>query len=322
MNNTLRIAFLIFVFILNSCGYQKTEEDKYPEIPVFPEHTNNKISIKEFPFYLTNIKYNQKNVFAHNAKGDWVIFDRKFNKIKQISQPDGYVHSYINKDGTIYFIIPNEKPELIEVYKLSTQDNFKKERIENLIINSREGFTIRDSLNFVYKDEIEKIDNLKINKHIDSLLSVVYQNEKEIVSGKIKKLKPNLISIYPLTNEVSVLKYKNKEFALYTRFDHTNNFNDLLKKTSLDGLEPIWNLEKSPKSFGKVVLGNSFSGNHYVGGYTPYGYNYVELSLKNETTKFKAKNSNNGNSVGILYESKDTLIVKDFKKLYYITLKK
>ena len=314
MNYTLRITFLIFVLIFNSCGYQKTEEDRHPEIPIFPKHTNNKISIKEFPFYLTNIKYNQKNVFANNENGDWIILDRKFNKIKQLNKPSGYVHSYISKDGTIYFLKPKEKTELNEVYKFSIQDNFKKEKIENLILKSREGVIIRDSLNLVYKNQT--------NKHIDSLTSDIYQKEEKLISEKIKKLNSNLISIFPLANEVSVLKYENKEFALYTRYDHTNEFKDVLEKTQLDELKPIWNLEKSPKSFGKVTLGNSFSGNHYVGGYTPYGYNYVELSLNNETTKFKAKNSNNGNGVNILYKSKDTIIINDFERLYYITLKK
>lgn len=305
-----------------SCGYQKTEEDKHPEIPIFPKHTNNKISIKEFPFYLTNIKYNTENLFANNANGDWVILDRKFNKIKQLSKPAGYIHSYISKNGTIYFTVPNEKPELIEVYKMSNQGNFKKEQIKKIVINSRERYAIRDSLNLVYKDEINNKDNLKISDYIDSLMTDVYQKDSKIIYKKIKKLKSNLISVFPLSNEISVLKYKNREMVLCTRYDHTDQFKNELEKTHLNALEPIWNLEKSPKSFGKVVLGNSFSGNHYVGGYTPYGYNYVELSLNNETTKFKAKNSNNGNGVNILYKNKDTIILKDYEKLYRITLKK
>lgn len=320
MNYTLKMTFLIFTLIFISCGYQKTEEDKHPEIPVFPKHTNNKISIKQFTPTLRNIKYNEKNFFANNENGDLIILDKKFNKIKQLSVSSG--HNYISKDGTIYFILPNEKPELIEVYKMSVQNNFKKEKINNLIINSREGVTIRDSLNLVYRSEINDKDTLKINSHIDSMIHVIYQKEKKIISNKIKDLKPNLISIYPLSSSVSVLKYKNKEFALYTRYKHTDEFEDVLKIRYWNELEPISNLEKDPKSFDKVVLGNSFSGNHYVGGYTPYGYNYIELSLNNETTKFKAKNSNNGNGVNILYENKDTIILKDFEKLYYITLKK
>jgi len=297
--------------MLNSCGYQKAEEDKHPEIPVFPKHTNNKISIKEFPFHLRNINYNQKNIFANNENGDWVILDREFNKIKQLTKPSGYSHSYISKDGTIYFAMDNE---ISQVYKFSMQNNFKREKVENLILKSREVITIRDSLKLVYKNET--------NKYIDSLTSIVYQKEENLISEKIKKLKSNLISIFPLTHEVSVLKYKNKEFALHTRYDHTDEFKEVLEQTRLHGLKPIWQLEKSPKSFDKVVLGNSFSGNHYVGGYTPYGYNYIEVSLQNETTKFKAKNSNNGNGVSILYQSKDTIILKDFEKLYYLTLSK
>ena len=318
MNNALKITSLLFTLIFISCGYQKTEEDKHPEIPIFPEHTNNKISIKQFTTNLIDINYNEKNLFANNEKGDLIILDRKFNKIKELKVPN----NYISKDGTIYFMQTNEKPKLIEVYKMSIDNNFKKEKLKNLIINSREPFTIRDSLNVVYKRKINDKDNLKIKSDIDSLVHVVYQKENNLTSDKIKKLKPNLVSIYPLSNSVSVLKFKDKEFALYTRYDHTSEFKDELEKTRLNGLKPIWNLEKSPKSFDKVVLSNSLSGNHYVGGFTSYGYNYVALSLHNETTKFKAKNSNNGNGVNILYESKDTIILKDFEKLYHITLKK
>ena len=93
--------------IFISCGYQKTEEDKHPEIPVFPEHTNNKISIKQFNINLIDIKYNEKNLFANNEKGDLIILDRKFNKIKELKLPN----NCISKDGTIYFMQPNEKPE-------------------------------------------------------------------------------------------------------------------------------------------------------------------------------------------------------------------
>jgi len=150
----------------------------------------------------------------------------------------------------------------------------------------------------------------------------MYQKENNITSSKLRKLKENLVSIYPLSNSVSVLKFKDKEFALYTRYNHTSEFKDELNKTRLNGLKPIWNLEKSPKSFDKIVLSNSLSGNHYVGGFTSYGYNYVSLSLHNQTTKFKAKNANNGNGVNILYENKDTIILKDFEKMYHITLKK
>jgi len=313
MHYTLRIVCLLFIFLFNSCGYQKTEHDKHPEIPIFPEHTNNKIAITEFPYNLTNIKYNQNHVFGDNKNGGWIILDRKFNTIKQLSKPPGYTQSYISKDGTIYVITPHEKPELNVVYKLSMQDDFKKEPLETLILNPREGVTIKDSLRLIYKNETDK--------HIDSLTAIIYNKEEKQIAESLKILKTDLISIFPLTNEVSVLKYKNKARALYTKYNHTNAFKVILEQTRLNELKPIWHLEKSPTSFDKVVLGNSFSGNHYVGGYTPYGYNYIELSLHNETTRFKAKNVNNGHGVHILYESKDTIILKDFKKLYRITLK-
>ncbi|TKD63507.1 hypothetical protein [Flavobacterium sp. ASW18X] len=129
------------------------------------------------------------------------------------------------------------------------------------------------------------------------------------------------MSIYPLAYSVSVLKFKNKELALYIRNDHSQNFKEMLEETRSNRLEFIWDVTKSPKSFDKVVLGNSFTGNHYVVGYTPYGYNYIELSLNKQTTKFKAKNTHNGDGVHILHESKDTVILTDYEKLYRVTLK-
>ena len=57
MNHTLKITSLLFIL----WGYQKTEEDKHPEIPIFLEHSN-KISIKQFSANLMDIKYNEKNL--------------------------------------------------------------------------------------------------------------------------------------------------------------------------------------------------------------------------------------------------------------------
>ncbi|MFD1016185.1 hypothetical protein [Winogradskyella rapida] len=312
MKHPLRLLALLFIFLFNSCGYQQTEEDKYPEIPVFPEHTNSKISITEFPYTLTNIKYNQNHVFANDENGNWIILDRKFNVIKQLHKPSGYTPSYMSNDGTLYTIKPHDQPELNEVYQRSMQNDFKKELVKPLILKIRGRANIKDSLQSVYTH--------KTKAHIDSLTAVIYKKEEKNLTESLKALHTNLVSIFPLTPEVSVLKYKNKTVALCTSYDHSDAFKAFLEQTQLKALKPIWHLEKSPKSFGKVVLGNSFSGNHYVGGYTPYGYNYVELSLHDKTTRFKAKNANNGNGVHILYESKDTIIVKEVQKLYHITL--
>ncbi len=320
MEKTKIITWFIIILIFASCGYHKPEEDKHPDLPLFPNHTNNKISIKQLPFVSSNIKYNEKNFFFYNGDGSITILDRKFNKIKKISEPTRYKE--ISKDGTLYFMNYNETPELIETYKMSVQNNFKKEKIPNLIIKSRSGGIIRDSLLLIFKGTSLEKDSIKFNKHIDSLTIIELNKQEEYISLKLEQLKENLIAVFPLQYSVSILKYENKEISLYTRYNHTSEFKEILEKTSFNGLKPIWNLEKSPKSFDKVVLGNSFSGNHFVGSFTSYGYNYVELTLNNEITKFKVKNIRNDNGVNIVYENNDTIILRDYNKLYCVTLKK
>ena len=206
---------------------------------------------------------------------------------------------------------------------MSPLSNFKKEKMNVLTILPREGVTVRDSLILVLKDKFEDKDSAKFNNYIDSLTNLAMEKELENTSRKINALKNNLICIFPVEEDISILKYNNKEVALYSTYGHIDEFKDILEEKSCGSLEPIWNLEKSPKSFDKVVLGNSYSGNHYVGGYTPYGYNYIQLKINNETTKFKAHNLHNEDGINILYEKNDTLVLKDVKnRLYYATLKK
>ncbi len=191
-----------------------------------------------------------------------------------------------------------------------------------LTIRPRESKSVRDSLILVLKYKFKNQDNIKFKSYIDSLTIAAMEKEMENVSNSIKALKKNLICIFPIVGDISILKYKDKEIALHSTYRHIEIFNDVIEKKRCESLDPIRDLKRSPKSFDKVVLGNSYSGNHYVGGYTPYGYNYIEMTIGSEHTKFKANNINNGDGVCILHESNDTLLLYGMSKLYYATLKK
>lgn len=311
------IFYGVFLLLIVSCGYRTPEEDKHPDLPIFPEHTNASIQITPFSWEANGLQFNDNYIFASTHKS-LLVLDRKFNKVKEIDEIVS-THS-IDNEGQVYIITRTDDvmSDPKEVYKISPDNNFVKEKMEVLIMRPREGVRIRDSITAAFKNK-QSTNEAVSDSLIDSLVYVAFNKEREELPLRIKKLEDDIVAVFPLDNDVSILKYKDKKVALFSTYNHM----DFLKDKRSGGLKPIRELEKRPTSFDKVVLGNSFSGNHYVGGYTPYGFNYIELTLENEVTRFKAHNSNNGDGVHILYKSKDTMILKDTReKLYYVTLKK
>ena len=64
LNNLKFFCLLILLFLINSCGYKKPEEDKFPDLPTFPKHTNQKIEIVNFPYVTGKIYYNDFYFFT------------------------------------------------------------------------------------------------------------------------------------------------------------------------------------------------------------------------------------------------------------------
>lgn len=311
----------ITLFNLFSCEYKSPEEDKYPELPIFPQHTDKEVVITDFPVSTHGIYYNKDYIFTNNADSNLLILDRKFNQIKQTNVSVRLDYD-ITQAGEVYTVDKEDDViiKLNHVYKMSPRNNFKKERVEILRVLSKDFYEIRDSINRKTKSLNEKEPR---SEYLDSLINIAANTEIEKTKFKLNALKDGLISFFPLTNYLSILKYDNKEVALYSDYHHLDEFKDIDEKKRTNTLMPIWKLEQEPHSYGKVVLGNSWSGNHYVGGYNNYGYNYIELKIKNTKTKFKAHNVNNGAGVNILYKSSDTIVLKDNRgKLYYATLRK
>ncbi len=85
IKNNIQVVFYALFLMFVSCGYQKPEKDKHPHLPIFPQHTNQKISIAPFLSVARGLTYNEKYFFTHNEEGHLLILDRKFNKIKQIN---------------------------------------------------------------------------------------------------------------------------------------------------------------------------------------------------------------------------------------------
>ncbi|WP_299780245.1 hypothetical protein [uncultured Formosa sp.] len=316
MNKTLTLLSLIILTTLTSCGYKTTETDKHPEIPVFPKHTNSKINITSFPFLTTDLYFNKKYIFATTENQDLLILDRKFKKIKQ--EPIIVNLKNITNQGDIYSV--NENGDIIKtlktVHKLSPKNNFKQENLEILKIFSREFLDIRDSLTTHLKG--------KSKTYIDSIYTIETTNDKQKTLVKLTHAIEGADAMVHLeNNEVDILKYQDKDVALYSNLLFFDELNNLKKEKYVKTVQRIIDLEKRPISFDKVVLDNTYSGNHFVGGYTPVGYNYVELTIGSETTKFKAKNANNGDGVHILHTNNDTIILNDDSyKLFYATIKK
>ncbi|QDO92589.1 hypothetical protein FNB79_00860 [Formosa sediminum] len=316
MKTLLKLLSITALIVLWSCGYKNTEKDKHPDLPIFPEHTNNKINIKPFPFITTDLYYNTDYIFANTDNGELRILDRNFKTINQLAiQVD---LKSITNQGDIYNIETkgDNIKTLKSVYKLSSENNFKPEKLEIKTVFARSFHKIRDSLTTHLKE--------KSKTYIDSMYTLEIEKDKQKTLAKLTEIIEHVDAMVHLEHiEVDILKYKNKDVALYSNLLFFDELEDIKKKKYLPTVQRITHMQKSPISFDKVVLDNSYSGNHLVGGFTPIGYNYIALKVDNQTTKFKIKNADNGDGIHILNTSKDTIILNDNTyQLFYATVKK
>lgn len=56
------------MLFLSSCGYTKTEDDRYPEMPIFPKTTNENILISEAILYKNKLSNSLKKEARFNSR--------------------------------------------------------------------------------------------------------------------------------------------------------------------------------------------------------------------------------------------------------------
>jgi len=288
------LYLILLLFICISCGYTETEDDKYPEMPVFPEHSNVDMSIESLNrkidalyvydehTFIASIKYmyEESRTKMYVTKMDHTL------KVLDSIEADGVFK--ILEDGSFY--INNEegkilkyssfdaKPLVIKEHPFNGKDY--KEKVEKELEEGKYARgTYPDSLSY----EIAKVvDSISYYKTLDEFkkqqltdLQCVIDFDGGSTNVLIYEDKEYLTSPQPYSSD-----FKESTTEMIYNF-----MNCKLKSAS------VFDKDGSLKITDQVVTSNGSSGgNHFVpGSFYPIGLQYYELEIGGVKTQFKIK---------------------------------
>lgn len=283
---------IVSLFFL-SCGYTKTENDKYPDMPLFPKHTNPELSIKTLEKTINSLYLYRGETFISSITYSYdnrpsemyiVQMDRNLNVMDSIMTANGVFE--IVEGGDFYSQNENgellkhisftQKPIVVEQHPFNGE--LYKEKIEKELT---EGKYARGT----YPDSLSS----SIWKIIDSVSH--YSSLREFKKQQIKGLQC-VIDLYPESK--CILVYDKEEY-ISTQQPYSTDFDDSasqilydFKSCSVKQLVNIGN-DKALLLTDEVVRYNGSSGgNHFVpGGFYPIGLQYYELEILGSKTNFK-----------------------------------
>jgi len=287
------IIYIISALFLIGCGYTTTEDDKYPEIPVFPYHSNSNISLKPTGMLIDTI-FNGSNgellgvveVYKKEAnyyKRKVLASFTKDLKIKDSIPILGGDYAF-GENGDFY--IENENDEIVKYSSFKSKGSIIKKHPFNGVIYKKQ-----------LEKELESKGVLAISKYPDSLHYDIYRkidtvsyqkSNEEFEKRVLKDLKYVIV-----TNNSYILTYSKNQYILNktpslgykdTSYSKIANF----KKSKLPS-KYITDYKKDIIMIDKAVLANgSAGGNHFSFGYFyTIGYEYYELNIDGIKTKFK-----------------------------------
>lgn len=300
--NTMRIIYLLkkyvylvlLFFICISCGYTDTEDDKFPEMPVFPEHSNLQMSIVSLSKKIDNLYPYGEDTFIASIKyitegSRTKMYVTKMDhtlKVLDSIETEGVFK--ITKDGSFY--IKNNKGAILKYSSFGAKPLMIKEHPfngeiykESIVKELEEGEYARgtypDSLSY----EVGKVvDSISYHKTLEAF-------KKQQIEGL-----HCVIDFYPESK--SVLIYEDEEY-LDSPQPYSNG-NAISTTKMLYNFEACEMKSKS-NTFenegltitDQVVRSNGSSGgNHFVpGSFYPIGLQYYELEIAGVKTTFKIK---------------------------------
>lgn len=298
--NILKVIFVsISIFFIQACGYRTVEKDKYPDMPIFPETTNKNYSLDSLTTMDLGVKYTDKYMFLITKKEPndsleqvtLCIYDKYMNRVKEIHasplfDKDKIVYN-VDSDNNIYIIGIDNK-----LYKYTYPWNKAIEMHKILDV------TQRDSMKLVYANEITK----RIAQ--DSLF---YEEGfiNNIFNTKIKELydiNDCVLPIDPYHYEYFVVLNNSmgqQSYAIIRDYSELWESSFQNRKFMCDSLVHNYtylNEHDAPNlKLEQATLGNKSSGNHFVFGYTAYGYDYYKINIDKDTISFKIENGSLSN---------------------------
>jgi len=286
------IIYLSSCIILLSCGYTKAEDDKFPDMPVFPEHTNEGLEIASLGMRLETLyNYREDNVIASarymikNIGGEKMYVVRMNKDLKVLDSIRTYGIFKVIEDGSFFinddrgriykYSSFRSKPLLVENHPFNFAD-YKKEVSQQLYNGKYAKGQYSDSLS---RKIYEIVDSLSSRSAFD-----------EFKNRQIKGLEC-LIDLYPESN--SILIYDDIAYISnkYPYSDDSEALNDLLHTSQQCPGSAAFLVENNNglSLFDKAVRSNGSSGgNHFIPGlYYPQGLQYYSLRIGKNETFFK-----------------------------------
>ncbi|MFK7784816.1 MAG: hypothetical protein AB8B56_06865 [Crocinitomicaceae bacterium] len=293
-----------------SCGYEMTEEDKFPDMVEFPVLEDSTFQITQFPngdysvigvyndlLYVTYRVPNPKGEL-YTRKGMFAVLNKSYEEVKSIELEPYNIRSDVN--GNMYKFGESSLQKF-------AFPSFESEEIENLPKGT-------DWLWTEYADTLDSLRSRDIDVR-DFLAVILKQN--------IANFRPDSEKSYIRMETGAILFFDDDEFYLT---DHLGV--DLSDMKELDDWE--FEIDHSKKIqekklflFDDAKLKNESTGNHYTFGFYQSGFQYFDLVMKGDTARFKfpckhlsgsgleqVSDFNQANQVLLLSEEGDLFLVE------------
>ncbi|WP_108867963.1 hypothetical protein [Aquimarina aquimarini] len=288
--------FFAITAIIISCGYTKTEDDKFPNMAVFPESSNPEITIKPLKMKMYDMySSNNATLFAavnffydDGATGQYIMeMDDELNRIDSIPRHGDY---FIAKNGNFY--LEDENRNVVKYNNLKSEpqkipthpfhgklykDNLEKE------LKEKGAYALNKFPDSLHYEISRKIDSISYHKAADEFNKQVLTNLECVrdIGGKYLLTYPQnefIIEEIPTPLWDENIGNRKRPYELLHKFDQCRQRDRFIIG---DGKELIIK-DKA------VTANGSSGGNHFVPGtFYPKGYQYYEFSVNNETTQFK-----------------------------------
>jgi len=307
MNIYFRLIFFTCLILnLNSCGRKKIEDDKYPDLPYFPEANDTKIKFQKINFNPTDFYRLDDTYFkidySKRYPNDLHVFYYKDNLITKTDSIilDNGIH-FIDESGFLYNSVYETNIDKYDINHKVTKINLRTGERKNI-----------DYHQYNYDKEYQNIFDLnkeyekKLTHLPDSLIMEIRFNRIDSVESEIKKkFKTNILK--GLQKKINIglnsrdnsylLQYKNKEVIVkgvpYMNGDTEENKGPiglLENYPQYNGLKQI-TLDKTTNLnvFDYAIRGNHLGGGKFDFSFYQSGIQYYELNFKNEKALFKLK---------------------------------
>jgi len=272
-----RILYILAVLLFQSCGYRFTEDDKHPQLPIFPKHTNSAMHIEAFPFFsCTNLRstdslfFFQASLDTTQSKQRILVMNNQLHELARIPIQGNYT---IDSHGNIYMGDYDDN-DTLGVLRYEFPDYHAK-RIPRSPTNY---YALQQTL----------------GRQIDSIVQLDTSNQdnwRQYVNAQYinllkTKILPQLQCILHVgEHDEVILRYPDQEVTIsYFEFEYEKvTFQECPLS---DTIPEVHN--QSLQLFDSARLENRSTGNHFVFGFYQSGYQYFHFQVGTQITSFKS----------------------------------